>query len=153
MECLRWQKTTNNVRKILQHSTHVLDYYIFGLGLLHWGTMNWKQLLRLYQQWNEVVYKCMEFGRCGFSFGGIYCPLPWGALCATCFSILSYLLMLYCILGNFHIALFLPISQILLSRKIKFCESIAMQHLLCCPHESFAKFFCEFIEIVIFTKI
>ena len=55
-----------------------------------------------------------------------------------------------CMLGNFCIALF---SRILLSCEIK-SLGIAMTHLLCCPCRSFVKiFFCEIIEITVFTKI
>ena len=49
--------------------------------------------------------------------------------------------IIYHILGNFRVALFSQILQILLSRETKFRESIATPHLLYCPHGSFAKIF------------
>ena len=49
--------------------------------------------------------------------------------------------VMYRILRNFCVVLFFQISQILLSRKIKFRKSITMPHLICCPHGSFVKIY------------
>ena len=49
--------------------------------------------------------------------------------------------IVYRIPGNFRVAKFSQISQILLSHKIKFHESITMPHLLYCTRGSFVKIF------------
>ena len=135
--------------------------FAFKTAKFLWTVVHGGQKIGLSQKihasrgWCESM--CTKFGGCGFLVQRFY-----SFLFAFKTSKFSFRTMDYSpwgskntiiIPGNFCIALFSRISQILLSCEIKFHENVAMPYLLCCPCRSSAKiFFAKLLKLPFLRK-